>query len=149
MSAFVTKLDVFGDPAPQGSKKHVGRGVLIESSKRVKPWRKAVTDACAHLDDSDRHRGPVQVDLLFYFARPKSHYGTGRSSEKLRATAPTFPVSRRHGDGDKLARSTLDGLVDGGAIEDDALVVDLRSRKRYTTHSATQGAVITIRKALA
>ena len=26
-------------PAPQGSKRHVGRGVMVESCKNVKPWR--------------------------------------------------------------------------------------------------------------
>ena len=30
------------EAAPQGSKRHVGRGIMIESSKRVKPWRDAV-----------------------------------------------------------------------------------------------------------
>ena len=30
------------EPAPQGSKRHVGGGRLIEASKRVKPWRQAV-----------------------------------------------------------------------------------------------------------
>lgn len=29
---------VIGLPAPQGSKKHVGHGVMVESSKKVKPW---------------------------------------------------------------------------------------------------------------
>ncbi|QDH92357.1 RusA-like resolvase [Gordonia phage Spooky] len=31
-----------GIPAPQGSKRHVGNGILIESSKRVGPWRAVV-----------------------------------------------------------------------------------------------------------
>jgi len=32
-------IPVLGIPAAQGSKKHVGRGILIESSKKVAPWR--------------------------------------------------------------------------------------------------------------
>jgi hypothetical protein len=27
---------IVGDPAPQGSKRHVGNGVMIEASKKVK-----------------------------------------------------------------------------------------------------------------
>ena len=36
---------VVGDPAPQGSKKHVGNGRFIESSKKLAPWRAAVADS--------------------------------------------------------------------------------------------------------
>ena len=30
------------ESAPQGSKKHVGNGIMIETSKRLKSWRKQV-----------------------------------------------------------------------------------------------------------
>lgn len=42
------RFAVFGLPAPQGSKRHVGEGRMVESSKRVKPWRRQV----AWRDDS-------------------------------------------------------------------------------------------------
>ena len=35
-------IPVLGLPAAQGSKKHVGRGILVESSKKVAPWRQDV-----------------------------------------------------------------------------------------------------------
>ena len=35
------EIKVIGLPAPQGSKRHVGHGVMIESSNNVKPWREA------------------------------------------------------------------------------------------------------------
>ena len=40
----MSRIEFFveGIPASQGSKRHVGRGILIESSKRVKPWRSDV-----------------------------------------------------------------------------------------------------------
>jgi len=31
-----------GKPAPQGSKRHVGRGIMLESSREVGPWRERV-----------------------------------------------------------------------------------------------------------
>ena len=34
------RFAVLGLPAPQGSKRHVGEGRMVESSKRVKPWRR-------------------------------------------------------------------------------------------------------------
>ena len=32
-------FNVIGIPGAQGSKRHVGNGVMVESSKKVKPWR--------------------------------------------------------------------------------------------------------------
>ena len=39
--------EVLGTPAPQGSKRHVGGGRMVESSKLVGPWREAVKAAVA------------------------------------------------------------------------------------------------------
>lgn len=38
-----------GFPAPQGSKTHVGGGRLVESSRRVGPWRGTVRTAATPL----------------------------------------------------------------------------------------------------
>ena len=40
MSSF--SVIVYGTAAPQGSKRHVGNGVMLESSKRLRPWRQDV-----------------------------------------------------------------------------------------------------------
>ena len=128
-------IDVTGIPGAQGSKKHVGNGVMVESSAKVKPWRQDVVAAA--LEELGRvlgrpaFMGPVGVDLTFRFTRPKSHYGTGRNAGVLKDSAPKFPTSRALGDADKLARSTLDALVTAGVLADDSLVVDLNVRKRY------------------
>ena len=47
------EFTVLGVPAPQGSKRHVGRGVLVESSNALGPWRDAV--AWAARDAALRH----------------------------------------------------------------------------------------------
>jgi crossover junction endodeoxyribonuclease RusA len=47
----------------------------------------------------------------------------------LRDTAPSTPAARP--DLDKLLRSTLDALVDAGALADDALVVEVNAAKTY------------------
>lgn len=126
-------FDVKGIPGAQGSKRHVGRGIMRESSKKVAPWRSDVRDAAlAAMGDTWRPlTGPVTVDVTFYFPRPKSHYGTGRNADTLKPGAPTNPTSRAHGDIDKLVRSTLDALVSAGVMHDDSLVVALTARKRW------------------
>ena len=124
-------LFVPGVPAPQGSKRHVGNGVMVESSKRLRPWRGTVTGAI--VDAGWQHdpilAGPVRVTLTFAMPRPKHHYGTGRNAGVLRAAAPVWHEGR--GDADKLARAVLDALTDSGAIRDDGQVAWLTVSKVY------------------
>jgi len=139
----VLSFDVKGVPGAQGSKKHVGRGIMRESSKKVAPWRSDVRDAAlAAMGDTWRPlTGPVTVNVTFYFLRPKSHYGTGRNGDLLKPGAPTCPTSRAHGDIDKLVRSTLDALVSAGVMHDDSLVMDLYAYKRW---GGWTGCVLTV-----
>ena len=120
---------VFGVPAPQGSKRHVGHGVLVESSAKVKPWREAVKWAVLEAD-LEPITGPVHLRLDFYLQRPAGHYGTGRNAGVLKDSSPLYPAVRP--DLDKLARSTLDGLTDSGLIADDSRIVALQLYKWYT-----------------
>ena len=73
---------VIGIPAPQGSKRHVGNGIMIENSKRVKPWRQNVKEAALIHYDGEVIDQAVEVEIIFSFARPKSHYGTGKNAKK-------------------------------------------------------------------
>lgn len=117
-------LTVYGLPAPQGSKRHVGNGVMIESSKKVKPWRQdvkqAALDAIAGHPDWTPLDGPLVASMTFTFARPKSHYRTGRNAHLLRDTAPARPAVTP--DLSKILRSTEDALT-GVIWADDARVV--------------------------
>lgn len=125
-------FDVHGQPAMQGSKKHVGRGIMVEASKRTKPWRdnvRATTAAAVACDDWERLDGPVEVRLLFCFDRPAGHYRTGRNATLLRDNAPLFPANRSSGDVDKMQRAIFDAVVDAGAIKDDAQIVRVRVAK--------------------
>jgi len=140
---------VRGTPAPQGSKRFVGttkagRGLMVESSKRVKPWRDAVrSDAVAARGQAEPLDGPLYVEMRFYFPRPKSHYRTGKNAHLLRDNAPHSPQSAP--DLSKLVRSTEDALTDAGVWVDDARVVHCVSAKYYTdaTHP-DPGAVIVL-----
>ncbi|MFJ8345106.1 RusA family crossover junction endodeoxyribonuclease [Streptomyces sp. NPDC094153] len=115
---------VYGLPAPQGSKRHVGNGVMIESSKKVKPWRQdvkqAALDTVQQMPGWTPLDGPLVASMVFTFARPKGHYRTGRNAHLLRDSAPARP----HGmpDLSKILRSTEDALK-GVVWADDARVV--------------------------
>ena len=119
-------ITVIGLPAPQGSKRHVGNGRMVESSKAVGPWREAVrAETQLAMKGLTPLQGALWVTLDFALPRPKGH--TGRRG--LRMSAPLWPATRP--DIDKLARAALDGLVAGGALPDDARVCRLEVEKSY------------------
>ena len=141
-------IPVVGVPAPQGSKRHVGNGIMIENSKRVKPWRQDVKEAALIYYDGEIIDQAVEIEIIFMFARPKSHYGTGKNAQKLKPSAPVFVTSKGKGDLEKLERSTYDALSQssgGSVLKDDSLVVKNRNMKRYCVEGEYQGAKITIR----
>lgn len=126
------KLIVYGSPAPQGSKKLVGtytdkhgrvRGMMAESSAKVKPWRQDVKLAAETerlLNGAPRLEGPVLARMIFTMPKPKS-------APKRRRT---FPATKP--DLSKLIRSTEDALTDSGLITDDARIVEYsRAAKVY------------------
>lgn len=115
---------VHGRPAPQGSKRHVGNGRMIEMSKYVGTWRDDVKAAArAVIEDWVGWvplDGPLVARMVFTIAKPAS-------APKRRRTWPsTMP------DLSKLIRSTEDALKDAGAIKDDARIVEYsRAAKVY------------------
>lgn len=134
---------VYGLPAPQGSKKafrnqHSGRIQMTESSAKVKPWRQDVKYAAQTftegMPDWAPLDGPLAVSMVFTFARPKGHFGTGRNAGTLKASAPARPSGVP--DLSKLARSTEDALT-GLVWVDDARVVEYRHLAKHYAADGT------------
>jgi crossover junction endodeoxyribonuclease RusA len=135
----VITIEVRGLPAPQGSKRHVGHGIMVESSKAVGPWREAVRAETQRVmmarpmppDDRELEplRGPLRVAITFRLPRPRSHYRSGKNAHLIKDNAPPVPDGRP--DLDKLVRAVLDGLTAGGAWSDDAQVAHLSAAKLY------------------
>ena len=101
-------FSVYGKPAPQGSKKHVGRGILIESSKHVYGWRKYIKVTAKRLLPKPWHaKMGIHLEAEFLFKRPKSHY---RANGELKPLAPAH-CKTRVGDLDKLVRALADALT--------------------------------------
>lgn len=138
-------ITVHGTPAPQGSKRHVGNGVMVESSKAVRPWREAVKAAALEARSAVLWQA-VEVDIRFYFRRPAAHYGTGKNAAFVKSAAPARPKGKP--DLDKCARACLDSLTDAGIWGDDAQVVTLVASKHYADQAAgiLPGAIIRVRE---
>lgn len=136
------RLEIFGEPAPQGSKRVFNGRIVEASSKKLKPWRQAIADAAYNLlsEEHSLITGPLKVEVDFYLPRPSS------VSQRKRP----FPIVPP--DLDKLCRSLLDGLNqgadtgkvgDGILYADDSQVVELIARKHYAD-DREPGATVTI-----
>lgn len=142
------RIIVYGQPAPQGSKRFVGiskktgHGVMIESSSGVKPWRQDVVAAARAVMDAHGHTmldGPLRVRMVFTLPKPAS-------APKRRVTHPD-----KKPDLSKLIRSTEDALTTAGVWRDDARVVEYeRTAKVYPGEDAeslaSPGCLIVINK---
>lgn len=134
MSGDAIEIIVAGTPIAQGSKRHVGKVSIESNRERLLPWRAAVAaKAIEAMDGRDAIAGPIGMRVVFSFARPASHYGTGRNLDVLKPSAPTSKPSKP--DLDKLLRALLDGMT-GIVYRDDAQVVEALVVKRFGVPSA-------------
>lgn len=148
----VLKFQALGvSPVQQGSKR-IGRNratgkpiILDDNDKALKPWRSFVTmkaRQAAAAAEFIRLEGPVAVRLVFKFARPASHFGTGRNRGTLKPSAPEHMTVKP--DADKLVRAVLDSLTDAKVYKDDAQVTSLSVFKRYAHHGEEPGVVVAV-----
>lgn len=138
------RVFVPGTPVQQGNHARGPHGGTYEKNKKLKPWRTEVTEVLqSQWQEQGQERAalnePVRVDIQFVYARPDSHYGTGRNTGVLKASAPLWKATMP--DIDKLVRAILDCLTFAAVVRDDSRVVEVRATKAYGTHP---GAGITV-----
>jgi len=73
-------------------------------------------------------RGPLLLEVFCYFARPKSHFGTGKNASLLKDSAPVYHTSVP--DADNLLKFVGDAL-NGIFWHDDRQIVLARILKIY------------------
>lgn len=156
MRAGEYRVVVYGTPAPQGSKhgfvnKFSGKVQMVESSKKVKPWRVDVKAAAEEMIEMycglalrngtqgwKPLDGALDVRIIFTLVKPKS-------APKTRVTFPD-----KKPDLSKLIRSTEDALTDAGLWVDDARIVHLDVLKTFPNEGdgslRTPGAIIDVRR---
>jgi len=135
-------FDVFvpGRPAPQGSKDYKGHRrnsagisvpILLESSERVKPWRRRIAEVAALAWRRPVLDEPLGIHCDFVMCRP------------ARTPSKTPPAIKRNGDGDKLTRAVWDGLT-GVVVREDCLFVQWSGTKRTAERGEQSGCRIRI-----
>jgi crossover junction endodeoxyribonuclease RusA len=129
-------IDIFipGEAKPQGSKKYVGNGIMIESCKALKPWRESIR---SRLITEDGQPGAVVSTLEFILPRPKS-------TPKKRT-----PLATKKPDLDKLERAVNDAVKSAGCIVDDSCIVRTVKNKRLAEIGEAPGLRIRLEGAAA
>lgn len=129
------EITVLGTAQPQGSKT-VYRGRAVDANaKKLKPWRKAVTEAVIEqTGDWQLTADPIKISFDVFLPRP---------STVTRAHHTVKP------DADKIARALCDGITDAKTIwVDDSQVIDLRVRKHYAWETLDPQVTIRIENVL-
>jgi crossover junction endodeoxyribonuclease RusA len=127
---------VSGHPATQGSKRYVGRGIMVEANKRLPAWRSDIRNALQNGNGEPRvsfGKAEVSVKLFFLLPRPKS-----ASPNKY------LPATKKSSDLDKLTRAIFDAVTSAGVWYDDCQVTHAEMEKAIALKDQTPGCFITI-----
>ena len=116
---------VQGPPKTKGSFKTTKTGgVLPDNPDSLMMQERIRRESAVHWPGLKPHEGAIALKVTCFFARPKSHYGTGRNAGRLKASAPPYPISKGRNDLDKLLRLIFDAMT-GIVYEDDSQVCKL------------------------
>lgn len=108
----------------------------VSSNKRGKAWERVIaTEAIAA--GVRLIEGPVEMEMVFYFARPQCHYDPRGT---LLHDAPRWPITQNLGDIDKLERACLDALTRVAYANDSQVVRVNKKEKRWARADAHESA---------
>ena len=124
-------IEVFGDPASQGSHSVINGRIVQVNSGKHKKWRNAVVFAALDLISEEWKPidEPVELSVIFYLPRPKTV-----QDREFPSVMPDL---------DKLVRSVGDSLTTAGIYVDDSRIVRLTATKLYADHRGP-GALIRV-----
>lgn len=122
---------VLGIPIPQGSQVYGttkdGRAYgRYANQQHLMRWRESVAQAAWRSTNGEQFHGAVAVKMLFYFARPKSHY---TSKGLLKPGVPMFVTKKP--DIDKLARGINDALESAILMDGDETICSMTAHKYW------------------
>jgi Holliday junction resolvase RusA-like endonuclease len=144
LTAHRLSVVIYGTPAPQGSKRHVGHGIMVDhNAASLHTWREDVKLAALRAMEEtpgwERDYPAIAAHIAFTLSRPQSHYRTGKFAHLLRDNAPNLHGTRP--DLDKLLRSTWDALTAAGAYRDDCRIAQVYAVKTYPAHTGNPTAL--------
>jgi len=125
------ELTVEGPPVALKRHRHTKSGHTYDPSKKDK------ADFLTQVENMKPKfplEVPISMSLMFYIARPKAHYRTGKYSNLLKNTSPTWCIKRP--DIDNYIKLVLDAL-NGVFYKDDSQVCVVNALKAYSSYPKT------------
>ena len=127
------RFTVAGRPQGKGSKRAqlipgTTRFTVRDANPKAKPWAAQMSAAAHEAYQGELIRDAVEIELRFFFARPKAHMGTGKNAGTVLASAPRRMIVMP--DVDKLCRCAIDSLT-GIVFKDDSQIARLVAVKSY------------------
>jgi crossover junction endodeoxyribonuclease RusA len=116
-----------------------GLGVRMYDAGTAEGWKGQVAIAARSSLPAVPMAGPLMVEIVFRFPRPKCHYRTGKHAGELRPDAPYWHTVKP--DRDNAEKAVLDCLTQIGMWRDDCQVCHGEVSKVW---SETGGATIKI-----
>jgi Holliday junction resolvase RusA-like endonuclease len=92
-------------------------------------WKAQVAIAAKPYLPQAPHQGPLEVNLTFFFPRPRKHFRTGKRAHELRPDAPVYHIAKP--DRDNSDKAVLDALTQLGMWGDDCQACAGKIRKLY------------------
>jgi Holliday junction resolvase RusA-like endonuclease len=129
------ELVILGEPKAQKRHRHVKMGNFV---RQYDPSAADKGDFLSIIQSNAPEKpydSPLKVDILFYFARPKSHYGTGSKAEVIKANAPQWHLSKP--DVDNCIKFVMDSM-NKIYWRDDSIICDCSIKKMYSTNPRTE-----------
>ena len=126
---FIIPVKPVGKARPRFTRRANGKGIRSYNAQ-VTEEGEILLHCMAIWGDRPPITGAFMISGEFVFARPKSHFGTGRNSGKLKPSAPAHHTSKP--DVDNILKIILDALQ-GVIFADDSQCVSVDCRKRYAT----------------
>lgn len=135
-----------GIPVAKGNMRRSSKGRgMYDATKNQRPWADAVAyHALVANNGAGKIPGPVVVEVVFRFPRPKKHYRTGKHAGELRPDAPEWHAQLP--DCDKLQRNLGDALK-GPLLRDDGQIAHWVATKRWVGPDELPGASVSVRMA--
>lgn len=126
-----------GEPKAQPRPRAFSRNgkAHVYDAKTAEGWKGQIAIAAMNCRPAKPLEGPISLDILFYFPRPKR-------LETKKGLSVVYHTDKP--DADNCAKAVMDCLTQLGFWKDDAQVVTLRVEKCYAPKDTAAGAKITI-----
>lgn len=132
------RIHIPGEPTAQARSRSTRRGHHYDPLKKFKEGIRVMIRS--QVKGMEPLTGPLTLKCEFRMQRPKSHYGTGKNSDKLKMSAPYYHTIKP--DMDNLKKMVMDCLTGIVWVDDCQVCVFKESRKIYADHNP--GTFITI-----